>query len=212
MDILIFTQTEDTHATVVARALTHLGHRPHLWFGTDVPQAATMSMALDDRDAFRLFLDGPDTQLQGSVDRVWLRRPTLAVLPEAMHPEDARVSGLEWQAFLYNMLHGSARDAFWVNDWRHAERARRKVVQLTAARRVGLTVPPTLISNDPQRIRDFIPNATGTDRRQELSSSAMGGGRASLGLHVGRDLGRFARRRGAQLVSGNLSAPDPQSL
>jgi glutathione synthase/RimK-type ligase-like ATP-grasp enzyme len=49
-----------------------------------------------------------------------------------------------------------ARERFWVNSPQPKRRADRKAAQLLHARAVGFTIPDTLLSNDPERIRDFF--------------------------------------------------------
>jgi hypothetical protein len=54
-----------------------------------------------------------------------------------------------------------APDAFWINPLASRQRSTAKPVQLLEAVRVGLTVPPTLCSNDPRRIRSFLKHHQG---------------------------------------------------
>jgi hypothetical protein len=89
-------------------------------------------------------------------DVVWLRRPTQAVFPEGMHPADLPVARREALDFLRCVLHLAAPDAFWVNPLASRPFAELKAVQLREAGRVGLAIPPTLMSNDPERIRRFL--------------------------------------------------------
>jgi glutathione synthase/RimK-type ligase-like ATP-grasp enzyme len=49
-----------------------------------------------------------------------------------------------------------ALDAFWVNDPARDHVAHRKVLQLRRAQECGLTLPDTLITNDPARARMFV--------------------------------------------------------
>ena len=48
----------------------------------------------------------------------------------------------------------------WVND-PFAQNAASKPLQLHCARKVGLTIPDTLITNDPHMVRDFLKEREG---------------------------------------------------
>ena len=54
-----------------------------------------------------------------------------------------------WQG-LYHSL-----DAFWVNDPVRDAAAHHKPWQLAVAQNVGLTIPETLMTNDPEQAREF---------------------------------------------------------
>ena len=46
-------------------------------------------------------------------------------------------------------------DAFWINDPRKDAAANHKPWQLAIAQQIGLAIPPTLMTNDPEEARDF---------------------------------------------------------
>lgn len=128
-----------------------------------------MSMRLDPEDgADRLLLRGPGlTRVDHSqpFDTVWVRRQRGPFLPDDMHPGDKEVAERQCQHFLEGVLaflvHGS-ESAFWVNPLSSDVLAEQKNYQLQIAARVGLSIPDTLISNDPAEIRNFIREHGGT--------------------------------------------------
>ena len=156
MRVLIHTQVGDVHAKVVQRALTTLGHEAVLWYGADLPQQATASVAIDPGGEVNLMLSGPDGPLHGPFDRVWLRRRSRPVLPEDMHAGDRTFSALEWRQMGQGIALHLAPDAFWVNPHDAAGRAESKAWQLSHACAAGMRVPPTLFSSDPTQIRAFL--------------------------------------------------------
>lgn len=159
--ILIPTYPQDMHAFEVALALEDRGHEAVLWHGSDFPTLASASIEIRG-ERLDWEIAGPD--LDGGrppFDVVWHRRPTPPVLPEDLHPGDRPVAKRECQAFLEGLYHLAAPDAFWVNPLASFERAENKPVQLREAVRAGLTVPPTLMSNDPARIRRFLEEFQG---------------------------------------------------
>lgn len=156
MRVLIPTQMNDIHAKVVARALRGQGHEAVLWYGSDLPSRQTISLDLDGRREPEFRLNGPESSIQGPFDVVWLRRPIDPVLPEYVHRGDRTFAEREWSRMLRGVWRTIGRNALWVNPWASASRASSKARQLVEAAEVGMSVPRTLLSNDPDRIRAFI--------------------------------------------------------
>lgn len=75
-------------------------------------------------------------------------------LREAPHVQDPRARALA-ESELRATLEGTllALDAYWLNHPAANRRARNKLGQLDLAMEEGLTVPDTLVSDDPQKIR-----------------------------------------------------------
>ncbi|HVR96356.1 MAG TPA: hypothetical protein VMW27_07070 [Thermoanaerobaculia bacterium] len=156
MRILIPTYPKDIHAIEIAMALADQGHEAVLWSGSDFPTLQSASIDILGGE-MRWEIAGPE--LDGGrppFDTVWLRRPTPAVLPDSLHPGDRPVAQRECQEFLSSLYFLTAPDAFWVNPLASRPRSELKAVQLHEAARAGLTIPPTLVSNDPARIRRFL--------------------------------------------------------
>src|SRR5207249_11853375 len=79
------------------------------------------------------------------VTAVWWRRPE-PVQPPDLDGPGRRLADGEWTAAINGLVRVAG--GFWVNDPGAEEVARRKIVQLEAARLVGLPVPRTLVTND----------------------------------------------------------------
>lgn len=162
MRALIPTMVEDAHAQAVARALTKRGHEALLWYGADLPERQSVSLAIDPSGALDFELRGAGVDAHaGEFDVVWLRRPTAPVLPDTMHPGDRQFARREWDRCDAGMWRTITPAAFWVNPYEAAERAKSKSLQLREAQQLGLAIPPTLISNDPERIRAFLRGVAG---------------------------------------------------
>ena len=164
MKVLIPTETDDSHAKVVARALEQRGHQVHLWYASDLPVRQALSLTFDgSRPTAAVRIAGDEISAEGPFDVVWLRRATQPMLPADMHPGDREFATEEWTRFLRGAWQVLAPDAFWVNPWENALRAESKSRQLAEATRVGFRIPETLCSNDPARIREFLAkHARGT--------------------------------------------------
>jgi glutathione synthase/RimK-type ligase-like ATP-grasp enzyme len=159
--ILIPTYPADVHALEVALALEDLGQEPILWYGSDFPTLQTASIYLRDKEMDWEIAGHDMGKAQPPFDVVWLRRVTPPVLPRDLHPGDRPVAERECSDFCGGLYHLAAPDAFWVNSLASRPRAELKPVQLREAALAGLAVPPTLMSNDPERIRRFLDELQG---------------------------------------------------
>lgn len=162
MRFLIPTYPADVHAIEVAQVLEERGHEAVLWHGSDFPTLQSASVDIrGGQVAWELEGLGLEGRVRPPFDVVWYRRPTTPVLPESLlHPGDLPVARRECYDFFAGLYHLAAPDAFWVNPLA-ARRAELKPVQLRDAVRAGLTVPATLLSNDPGRIRRFLDEHQG---------------------------------------------------
>jgi hypothetical protein len=89
------------------------------------------------------------------VGAVWNRR----IRPFTLHPEleDPTARLFAWSES-NEALQGTwhALDRFWMNPLVADEVSQRKIRQLQVAREVGLSIPETLVTNDPAVARDFL--------------------------------------------------------
>lgn len=156
--ILIPTIQDDIHAAAVARVLGDMGHRPIRWFCGDLPEAGTATFAVGDAGPVTLQPGaGVDDDLAiDSVDVLWNRRVGAPVLRRALVAGDKEFAIRETELFVRGLLMAVSRRAFAVNDYERARSAENKLVQLQVAHELGLAVPPTLVGNDPARIRAFL--------------------------------------------------------
>ncbi len=157
--VLIPTHVDDVHAIAVAAALRKEGHEVALWHGADYPSRQVASISVSEEEGMRWYIEGPEIALDNEpFDVVWMRRPTQPVLPldSELHPGDRHVAERECGRFYRSLWLMIAPDAFWVNPMTARNRAICKPVQLREAVHAGLRLPPTLCSNDPDRIRRFL--------------------------------------------------------
>lgn len=154
--VLILTKYNDTHARVVGCCLEQLGIEFFRWFGSNFPIHEQMCLSLSDAGNY-LIIDGGN---EGSVilndfNVVWFRRPSLPSLPSGLDPRDADIIDRENVAFMKNALSFLSSDRFWVNDYQSQFIANNKFIQLIAARKVGFSVPSTIMGNSPCMIDRF---------------------------------------------------------
>jgi glutathione synthase/RimK-type ligase-like ATP-grasp enzyme len=147
--LLIVTNREDLTADWLVLELEARG-TPFVRFNTeDFPQAVKVAWS-EGADAV---LRVRDRELSlRDVDAVWYRRP-LPPRVAAVDPEVSSWTRNEAQAALAGLWR--THDAVWVNAPGRNAAAANKLHQLRTARRLGLDVPRTLVSNDPRALVDF---------------------------------------------------------
>lgn len=159
MAILILATAADEHAVAVAGELERLGARAEIVDLSEFPQRATLSAryaCCADCGGRGFALELPDRRIDlAEVGAVWWRRPQpLEVSPEIVRSGHRQFAFTEAQEALTGTWH--SLDAFWVNDPARDQVAHRKAYQLSVAQDVGLTIPHTLITNDPDEARAFV--------------------------------------------------------
>jgi hypothetical protein len=99
----------------------------------------------------------------GTLDLLWWRRahgrPTV---PDSVTDPAMRKLVVKDNRSAIRGLSLSSFNGTWLSDPYATERAQNKLLQLTVARQVGLTVPRTLVSSDPDAIRAFTRTQGGT--------------------------------------------------
>ncbi|MBJ7439001.1 MAG: hypothetical protein JHD35_08270 [Sphingopyxis sp.] len=153
-DILIFTNSLDTHACAVERVLQIRGGNPivintaHLMVGESVSARYSEGCTKIRMGGF----EGTSADVHSS----WNRRfSKLFSLPENLHPADRTFVRNNTQSTLTGFL-GLIDDRFPVNPLASARYSSNKLLQLQAAKRANFLVPETLISNHIGDIRGFI--------------------------------------------------------
>lgn len=100
------------------------------------------------------FENGPHALPVESVRAVWNRRLWPGRMPEEI-PADAVARCLPAAQTAVRDLIGLFTNAHWMNGLEQGQRAESKIAQLELAQRLGLRLPPTLISNNPRDIEAF---------------------------------------------------------
>lgn len=152
--ILILSHPGDDHTKGV---LSELGRRRHptaLVDSSAFPARAALTQTFSASRACVEYLVAGHRVDLSECRSAWWRRP----LPHTLHDDlDPNV-----MSFAYTECHEAFAGALallkavWVNPPHLDERAHHKPLQLATAVRVGLTVPNTLITNDPDEARRFI--------------------------------------------------------
>lgn len=151
--ILIISFEDNTHVEAVRRHLT-MDHEvvDLAWFPARMRLTATTGP--DGHGAHLTLPSGRQIAVE-DVGAVWNRRIRPYTLHDDLQDETARLfAWSESTEALEGVWHAS--DAWWMNPWGLDEAVQRKVWQLAVAREVGLAVPRTCVTNDPDEARAFV--------------------------------------------------------
>jgi hypothetical protein len=156
--ILIISAPKDDHAMVVLERLNSRGVQAALLDLSQYPRYSHLTMRYG-RDATQNFsFRQPDANAAiplSSCRVAWWRRPQ----PIELHPE---VTDASHKFFARSEIHEAlsglwlSLDAFWMNDPTLDEKASHKPYQLKIAQEVGLEIPVTCITSDPEEARAFV--------------------------------------------------------
>jgi len=155
MTVLIFSSFEDPHSHAVMEALRLRNVNVELLDLSEFPTRLALSMAFED-GARRLVLTRPGGgHLDlSTISAVWWRRPQPFRLPDSLKdPVHRRFATSEASTAFSGMY--QSLDALWINDPVRDEAAHHKPWQLALAQEIGLAIPATLMTSDPDEARDF---------------------------------------------------------
>lgn len=169
--IIVVSHPADAHGNQVVARLVRQGADVVVFDTSAFPRDVGLTVGQPSADGWTAAarIDGQVRDLT-EARVVWWRRP----LPFRLHDE---LTGQEDRAFAYGESHAaiaglwSSLDAHWVNDPERDQVASRKMAQLKRASSLGLRVPRTCITNDPEAAASFIERE-GRDRVVYKSFSA----------------------------------------
>jgi hypothetical protein len=151
--ILIVSFPDNEHVEEVRRHLT----APHVvidtaWFPS---RLALTSWAGNGDPRIQLGQPGGESIDLAEVGAVWFRRIRPFELDQALTESTSRLfAWSESNEALLGVWY--TLPCFWMNPPLGDEVAQRKIHQLRVAERVGLTVPETVVTNDPAQAREFV--------------------------------------------------------
>ncbi len=151
--ILIISFEDNEHVDAVRR---HLARDSVIvdtsWFPATLGLNARFGR---DAESLQLSLPGGRKLQLAEVGAVWYRR----IRPYELHADltDQTARLFAWSEANEALLGlWYSLECFWMNPPTADEVALRKIRQLQVARRLGLSIPETLVTNDPAAARDFI--------------------------------------------------------
>lgn len=155
MTILVCTAStvKDPGIEMVSHALAARGAEALRWETNLFPTDLQLTVGWDDKDRLLLSSAAGDLDLR-QVSSVWIRHmDTGSQLPCDLDPGHREAARLESDSMIWGTL--ECLNVFQLDPPASLRRAPHKPRQLQLAREVGLEIPRTLITNDPQKVRDF---------------------------------------------------------
>ena len=160
--VLIVTTRTDPHADEVMIELLARGTAVRRFNVDELPASLKATVEFSPGRQPRATLSSSSGEMVlDEIRTVWLRRPIISV-PHSGAMADASAVAVRREAEA--MLHGLMAllgHAFWVNRPAALWAAESKLRQLDMAANAGLTVPRTLVTNDPDSARDFYDACEG---------------------------------------------------
>ncbi|MBA2681419.1 MAG: hypothetical protein H0U76_23850 [Ktedonobacteraceae bacterium] len=182
--ILILTKKGDRHITPIAEELARRNVPMVTFDVADFPEHIQIAARIDtESDGWQGPLCLQDhTYDLADIRSIWYRRPTPYVAPTHYIPPVRAFLALENLRGFVGILHGP----FWVSPRGAIQAAEFKPAQLQAAQAQGLSLPRTLITNDPTAVRAFFDECHGA-----VISKAVARGVVDPEGHFMKDHPRF---------------------
>jgi hypothetical protein len=168
--VLVVAPTDDLHAASLVAVLERdLGVPGIIWDRATLPAESKMDFRIDVHgDDLHLTIPTGSHALENFCSVWWRRAEHPRIDASVTDPRVRRFCEAESDALLKGALR-SLRVPI-VNDPFHEAVALRKPYQLSVARRVGLNIPQTLISNNAESIREFWRSLDGNCIYKPLTS------------------------------------------
>ncbi|MFF1558370.1 ATP-grasp ribosomal peptide maturase [Streptomyces sp. NPDC058279] len=154
--VLVATEADDVTADMVITELNRRGVPVVRFNPAEIGDGLTVSARYGIRPAHaagRMLTPSRAAHLDDARAVYW-RRPTWPAFPH-LSPDDARFAAAQTRYGLGGVLH-ALTGPLWVNHPLRNAEADYKPHQLAQAERLGLAVPATLITNDPDEAREFV--------------------------------------------------------
>jgi len=179
--ILIVSTKFDPHVDIIIHQL-HEKQIPFVRFNTeDFPLSASATILFEGFTHSEELTFPNNPQIKGSdITAVWYRRPAPFEFPSEFSPAAHIFAEKETRAAIQGLW--QLLDCLWVNHPEKNRVAEVKLNQLKTASRLGLEIPKTLLTNDPEEVRKFfqscseniiIKTLTGGLVTDELDSTAI---------------------------------------
>jgi glutathione synthase/RimK-type ligase-like ATP-grasp enzyme len=168
--IVIVTEEFDPHVDQVLVLLREMGHEPVRVHTADIPQHTSLSLSYDGANWKNILQTRTRTIPLEEVRSIWWRRPARAQLPETLTPDEEAFARAEVTHALTGMWEMLEHSCYWVSFPANIRKAGHKISQLELASRLGLQVPRTVVSTEPDCVRHFYEACHGQMIYKTLST------------------------------------------
>lgn len=154
--LLILTNSQDVTADYLVDVLNRAGV-PLLRFDTDT-SLDRASLHFDSEEM--VLRIGETCYRPNQFNNVWYRRPERLIHPTAASSPESKLTLDEWAEALEGCFAHIPNER-WMNHPAANVAASHKLEQLTTARRLGFSIPDTLVTQQPQLLRAFFQRHNG---------------------------------------------------
>lgn len=151
MNILILGNSEDVHAAHLQQALTQAGATVDYLDTCLFPTQLRMSWQPDTQVGC-LSIAGRRLEFQ-DIKSVFWRNFSGVYVPALKDANQQRIALNDSMSVLRSLI--QACPARWVNSWQAYQFHKEKPLQLSKVKQIGVTIPATLISNEPEQVIEF---------------------------------------------------------
>ena len=159
--VLLITHSGD-YFTVdrVAQALSQRGAQPFRLDTDRFPSAVQLAAQISNQGVIHRLEYGEQSISTEQIQAVWMRRIWQPKLGKELSPQFQDACARESLATLDGFF-DSLQETLWVDKLQRIREARNKLRQLRIAREVGLSIPRTLVTNNPHDAREFFQQVEG---------------------------------------------------
>ncbi|MGL5061053.1 MAG: MvdC/MvdD family ATP grasp protein [Microcoleus sp.] len=153
MNILILGDASDAHAAHLKNALNQAGAAAYYLNTSQFPTQLRMSWRPDTLAGYLTLPEGCQLKFQ-DIHSVFWRNLAGVVVPQSLKdPNQQQVAFNDSMSAVRSLI--QACPCRWINSWQAYQFHKEKPLQLSTADRLGVTIPATLIGNDPDMVREF---------------------------------------------------------
>lgn len=167
--IVIVTEKLDPHADSLILLLREMGHDPIRFHKADIPLQSSMQIEYNGTQWDTSVITKKRTIHFDEIGSIWWRRNSPHELPPALTHDERQFALSELHHAVTGMWEALEQRCYWVSFPHNIRKASYKLNQLQMATRLGLQVPRTLVSSDPEHIRQFFEEC-----QREIIYKALG--------------------------------------
>ena len=152
MKIVVLAHANDNHTAPIKWAAEQAGYQVACWGGLAATEKQQASMSFNGGTSLTL---GPHSVVAGDV--VWVRRPQPPEINSKVSEPDKKFAEGEYRWFQHALMYLiEALPVRIVNRYSASRFINNKSVQLLLAKKCGMHVPETFMSNSPADVRRFL--------------------------------------------------------
>lgn len=167
MNILILGNSEDAHAAHLKQALIQAGATVDYFDSCLFPTQMRMSWQPDTQVGSLALPGGRKLKFQ-EIKSVFWRSISSVYIPSLKDTSQQRIAFNDSMSALRSLI--QACPARWVNSWQAYQFHKEKPLQLSKVKQIGVAIPATLVSNDPEQVVEFAQS-----QKRVISKPVYGG-------------------------------------